>query len=220
MKPTQASTEVNHSISLSAGKDGSRSATSRGVALYGGSFDPVHCAHLKVAHAALEQLSLGKVIFIPAARSPLKRSAANASDADRIEMLRLATADEPRFAVDTCEIERGGTSYTVDTVNLFSKKQPDSMLYWILGADQMEQLPQWHRIDEIAALLTFIVLRRPGYSIQAPPVPGLRAIELDAPLMRHSSSAIRLRLAEGRPWTDLVPPAVEAFISTRGLYTR
>ena len=151
MKPTQASTEANHRISLPAGKDGSRSAASRGVALYGGSFDPVHCAHLKVAHAALEQLSLDKVIFIPAARSPLKGSAATASDADRIEMLRLATADEPRFAVDTCEIKRGGTSYTVDTVNLFGKKQPDSTLYWIIGADQFELLPQWRRIEEIAA---------------------------------------------------------------------
>jgi nicotinate-nucleotide adenylyltransferase len=202
MKPTQASTPPV------------------GVALYGGSFDPVHCAHLKVAQAALEQVSLEKVIFIPAARSPLKVSVAKASDADRIEMLRLASAEEPRFAVDTCEIARGGTSYTVDTVNLFHQKQPESPLYWIVGADQFELLPQWRRIEEIAARLTFIVLRRPGYSLSAPEIKGLRFVEVDAPLMEHSSSEIRRCLAAGAPVEAQLPPAVEAFISSKGLYTR
>ncbi len=196
------------------------STTPQGVALYGGSFDPVHCAHLKVAHAALEQLSLDKVIFIPAARSPLKARAANASDADRIEMLRLATADEPCFIVDTCEIERGGTSYTVDTVNVYRKKLPDSPLYWILGADQFELLPKWHRIEEIAARLSFIVLRRPGYSFSAPPIEGLQFVAVDAPLMEHSSSEIRRSLAVGSLDPAQIPPSVEAFISSKGLYTR
>lgn len=189
-------------------------------ALYGGSFDPVHCAHLKVAQHALEQAGVDAVVFIPAARSPLKSSSAVAGDDDRVEMLRLATRDEPRFEVDTCEVERGGASYTVDTVASFRHRHPTAELHWIIGADQVELLPDWHRIDELAQMLTFIVLRRPGYSTAKPAIPGLRMVEIDAPLMEHSSSEIRRRLAEGESVADWLPASVEAFISSRGLYTR
>jgi len=190
------------------------------VALYGGSFDPVHCAHLKVAQAALEQLNVDKVVFIPAAQSPLKASTAIAGDAARVKMLRLATAAEPRFEVDPCEIERGGTSYTVDTIRAFCTKHSECQLHWIIGADQFELLPQWHCIEEIASLVTFVVLRRPGYSISGLSVPGLKYIAIEAPLMPHSSSEIRALLAAGRPTEDLMPHSVEAFISSHGLYTQ
>jgi nicotinate-nucleotide adenylyltransferase len=180
----------------------------------------VHCAHLEVARAALEQLELDRVVFIPAARSPLKTTATAASDADRIEMLRMATAGEPGFEVDTSEIERGGTSYTIKTVNAYRAKYPDYRLHWFIGADQFELLPQWYRIEEIAAQLTFIVLRRPGYTIEHSAVSGLKYAAIEAPLMPHSSSGIRAMLAEGRLAEDLLPPTVEAFISSRGLYTR
>lgn len=190
------------------------------LALYGGSFDPVHYAHLKVAQAALDQTGVERVVFIPAARSPLKADAAVADDKDRITMLRLATADAPRFEVDSCEIERGGVSYTIDTVDTFRQRHPAAELHWIIGADQMELLPKWHRIGEIVPEVTFIVLRRPGYSAAGPAIPGLRHIEIEAPLMEHSSSEIRQRLAEGGTVEGLVPPSVEAFISSRGLYTR
>ncbi len=189
------------------------------VALYGGSFDPVHSAHLMVAQAAQVQLNLDKVVFIPAARSPLKANTVIASDADRIEMLRLATAAEPRFEIDASEIERGGTSYTFETVNEYRRLHPECRLYWIIGADQVELLPQWHRIEEIAVQVTFILLRRPSYTVAAPPIAGLRTIEIEAPLMGHSSSEIRRRLAEGEAVADLLPPSVEAFISSQGLYT-
>ncbi|WPJ96395.1 nicotinate (nicotinamide) nucleotide adenylyltransferase [Coraliomargarita algicola] len=192
----------------------------KAVALYGGSFDPVHCAHLHVARSALEHLQLDQVIFIPAAQSPLKTNTTTASDAQRIEMLRLATAEESRFAVDTSEIERGGTSYTIDTVRAFCSKQPDTQLYWIIGADQFELLPKWHQIEEIARRLTFAVLRRPGHTIATSAVPGLKYIAIEAPLMAHSSSGIRVRLAAGRTTEDLLPASVEAFISSHGLYTQ
>jgi nicotinate-nucleotide adenylyltransferase len=190
------------------------------LALYGGSFDPVHYAHLKVAQAALDQAGVARVIFIPAARAPLKADPAVADDDDRIAMLRLATADAPRFEVDSCEIERGGVSYTIDTVHTFRSRHPGAKLHWIIGADQMELLPKWHRIGEIVPEVTFIVLRRPGYSAAAPAIRGLRYTEIEAPLMKHSSSEIRQRLAEGGNGEGLVPPSVEAFISSRGLYTR
>ena len=191
----------------------------KSIALYGGSFDPVHEAHLEVARTALENCDLDAVIFIPAAQSPLKKGATLVEDADRVEMLRLATTDEPRFDVDTCEVERGGTSYTVDTVKAFKASHEGSRLHWIIGADQFELLPQWRCIEEIATLITFIVIRRPGHSIVESAVKGLRFVTIDAPLMPHSSSKIRASIAEGRSVVDLLPPAVEAFISSRGLYT-
>ena len=192
----------------------------KSIALYGGSFDPVHVAHLEVAWTALENCDLDAVIFIPAAQSPLKKNAAIASDADRVEMLRLATAEESRFEVDTCELERGGTSYTVDTVKSYQAAHEGCRLHWIIGADQFELLSQWRRIEEIVSLVTFIVLRRPGHSIVQSAVKGLRFVIIDAPLMQHSSTEIRALIAEGCSAADLLPPAVEAFICARELYTR
>ena len=192
----------------------------RSIALYGGSFDPVHGAHLKVAWTALENCDLDTVIFIPTAQSPLKKNAAIASDADRVEMLRLATADESRFEVDTCELERGGTSYTFDTVKAYQTAHERCRLHCIIGADQFELLSQWRRIEEIASLVTFIVFRRPGHSIVQSVVKGLRFVIIDAPLMQHSSTEIRALIAEGCSVADLLPPAVEAFICARELYTR
>ena len=189
----------------------------KSIALYGGSFDPVHEAHLEVARTALENCDLDAVIFIPAAQSPLKKGATLVEDADRVEMLRLATTEEPRFDVDTCEVERGGISYTVDTVKAFKASHEGSRLHWIIGADQFELLPQWRCIEEIATLITFIVLRRPDHSIVESAVKGLRFVTIDAPLMPHSSTKIRASIAEGRSVVDLLPPAVEAFISSRGL---
>jgi nicotinate-nucleotide adenylyltransferase len=168
----------------------------------------------------LENCDLESVIFVPAAQSPLKNSAALAEDSDRVEMLRLATTGEPRFEVDTCEIERGGTSYTVDTVKAYRAAHEGCRLHWIIGADQFELLPQWRCIEEIASMITFIVLRRPGHSIVESAVKGLRFVTIDAPLMPYSSTKIRASIAQGRSVVDLLPPAVEAFISSRGLYTR
>ena len=192
----------------------------RSIALYGGSFDPVHRAHLEVAFTALKNCDLDAVIFIPTAQSPLKKSAAIAADADRVEMLRLATAEESRFEVDSCELKRGGISYTVDTVKAYQTAHEGCRLHWIIGADQFELLSQWRRIEEIASQVTFIVLRRPGHSIVESAVKGLRFVIIDAPLMQHSSTEIRALIAEGCSAADLLPPAVEAFICARELYTR
>ena len=192
----------------------------KSIALYGGSFDPVHMAHLEVAFTALKDCDLDVVIFIPTAQSPLKKNAAIAEDTDRVEMLRIATAEEPRFEVDTCELERGGTSYTVDTIKAYQTAHEGCHLQWIIGADQFELLPQWRSIEEIASLVTFIVFRRPGHSIVESEIKGLRFVTIDAPLMQHSSTDIRALIAKGCSAVDLLPPAVEAFISTGELYTK
>lgn len=194
--------------------------TAAAVALYGGSFDPVHQAHLAVARAVLRAVDVEQVVFIPAARSPLKTTSAQADDASRLEMLRLALSGERGFSVNDCELRRGGTSYTVDTVRAYAAAYPGRALWWILGGDQLERLPRWHAIEELASLVCFVVLRRPGYATRAPEIAGLRYLEVDAPLMQHSSTAIRQRIAAGQPVGDWLPRSVEAFIYEHGLYTR
>ncbi len=189
------------------------------VALYGGAFDPVHNAHLEVARRALKQAGLDRVIFIPAAQSPLKAHAPLASDDERVAMLELATADESRFEVDSYEILKGGLSYTIDTVRHFRGRYPQAELFWLVGADQFEQLNRWHAIDALAELVTFLVLGRPGSSLRPCDIEGLRFFVVDAPLMAESSSEIRRRCGAGLPLAGVVPPSVEAFISGRGLYT-
>jgi nicotinate-nucleotide adenylyltransferase len=190
------------------------------VALYGGAFDPVHCAHLRVAQHAFEQAQLDRVIFIPAAQSPLKAHVPRANDAARLQMLRLALAGHAHFEVDPYEIEKGGISYTLDTVRHFRDRMGMRVeLFWIVGGDQFEQLDQWHQIDKLAAMVTFLVLPRPGSTLQSRPIAGLSYQLIEAPHLSESSSEIRTRCAKGRSLKGYVPDAVEAFISERALYT-
>ncbi|MFT5622747.1 MAG: nicotinate-nucleotide adenylyltransferase [Bacteroidia bacterium] len=192
----------------------------RRCALYGGSFDPVHHAHLRVARYALEQAQLDRVVFVPAAQSPLKAHAPLTDAAVRVQMLSLALQGEARFELDESEIERGGLSYTIDTVRHFSAGHPDTELYWIVGADQFEQLDRWHQIEELAERVTFLVLARPGsHSGASSLIPHLRYQMIKAPLMSDSSSEIRVRCREGRSLQGLVPGAVQAFISEQELYS-
>lgn len=189
------------------------------IALYGGAFDPVHHAHLEVARRAMEAAKLDEVRFIPAAQSPLKDHGPRACDGARLEMLRLATGGESRFAVDLLEIERGGVSYSLDTARHFREARPRAELFWIVGADQFRQLDRWHRVEQLAGIICFLVLGRPGHGIAAPPIPGLRYRKVDAPLMEASSSEIRRRCREGKSLNGLVPEAVEAFIRKHHLYS-
>lgn len=134
-------------------------------------------------------------------------------------MLRLALGGESDFAVDDHELNRGGPSYTVDTVRHFKEVLSDSELFWIIGADQYELLPRWRCIDELVEMVTFLVFARPGSSLEPNGLDGLNYIEISAPLMTESSSEIRARCAQGRSIAGLVPESLEAFISQRGLYT-
>ena len=188
------------------------------VALYGGAFDPVHRAHVAVARAALQQAALAKVVFVPAALSPLKAHGPVVSDADRMEMLRLATAGEPDFVIDDRELQRGGISYTVDTVRGFMAQDPVAEICWIIGGDQLAQLGRWHAISELMQLVSFLVVARPDYPLSDPGLAELRWIRIEAPMMPESSSLVRERIRVGLPVTGLVHPAVEAFIRAKRLY--
>lgn len=189
------------------------------IALYGGAFDPVHEAHLAVARAAQRQAGLTKVVFIPAAHSPLKTRGPVASYGDRLKMLELALSGEAGFVIDESELRRGGLSYTVDTVRSYRAHAPAAELFWIIGSDQLTQLDRWHAIDELVRLVTFLVLARPSYPLQAPEIPGLIWHPIEAPLMQESSTLVRERLLQGASVQGLLPPAVEAFIREKGLYS-
>ena len=189
-----------------------------GIALYGGAFDPVHNAHLEIARRARAASGAERVVFLPAARSPLKTHAPEASDGDRAAMLERALAGEPGCAVDRCELERGGTSYSVRTARYFAEREPDARLYWILGGDQFARLPEWREIGTLCRTVVFLVVARPGAEAAVPDLPDLRFAWVEAPLMEESSSRIRDRVRRGLSISGSVPPAVEAFIFERGLY--
>lgn len=190
-----------------------------GIALYGGAFDPVHCAHLKIAQLALSSDLVKEVVFIPASQSPLKVHGPAVSDEERLKMLDLSTDGEPQMRVDDFELRKGGMSYSVQTAQHFREHYADERLFWIMGADQFEQLDRWRAIDELTQLVEFLVFARPGSSLELPDLgERLRYQVLDAPLMPQSSTEIRRRLAEGETLGDWLPVAVEAFISQHGLY--
>lgn len=134
-------------------------------------------------------------------------------------MLELAIEGEPEFTVDDSELRRGGISYTVDTVRVYEERYPAFELFWIIGADQLEQLDRWQAIETLVQRVDFLVLARPGYCLSAPDIPGLAWEKIEAPLMRESSTLIRERIAKGQSVRGLLPDSVEAFIKENGLYT-
>lgn len=189
------------------------------IAFYGGAFDPIHKAHLAVAEHAIQQICLDQVVFIPTAQSPLKKAKPSCSDQDRVEMLRLALAGRPQFQIDRSEIEAGGVSYTLHTVEKMRTCYPEAEFFWIIGGDQFELLEHWFAIETLSDLITFLVLLRPGSTVsEESAIPGLRYQVVEAPLMDVSSSEIRRRVRDGEAIVDLVPESVAHFIDRRGLY--
>ena len=192
-------------------------ASPQRIGLFGGSFDPVHCGHLLVAQAALEELSLTRLFFIPAAQSPFKPQSAPAPAAARLRMLRLALAGRTRCEIDEQEIHRGGTSFTIDTVRDYVRRFPGAQLHYLIGADHVPTLPAWREAEQLAALVEFVVIPRPGQSPASFPSP-FRGRELNGFPLGLSSSTIRQRVKQGLSVRGLVPDAVEEAILNSKLY--
>lgn len=187
------------------------------IGLFGGSFDPVHLGHLLVARAAREELGLTRIFFIPAAQSPFK-PAAHASPAPlRLQMLRLALAGDTAAEIDDQEIRRGGVSFTIDTVRQYKKDWPEAELFYLIGADQLPHLGKWRDSTELARLVEFIVIPRPGESAPVLPEP-FRGRTLRGFPIGLSSSQIRDRCRQGLPITHLVPATVAEAIRNNQLY--
>ncbi len=187
------------------------------LGLYGGSFDPVHLGHLLVAGAALEELRLDRLFFIPATQSPFKPAIQPTSGPLRTRLLRLALDSAPRMAVDLQELERGGVSYSIDTARDYGSRFPGAALFWLIGADHVAALPRWRDAEQLARLVEFVIIPRPGCAT-APLAPVFRLHELRGFPLALSSSEIRTRVREGRPIRHLVPPAVAEAIAAERLY--
>jgi nicotinate-nucleotide adenylyltransferase len=181
------------------------------IAIYGGTFDPVHHAHLILAREAIETLGLEKVILVPAAISPLKKAAPVASGDVRLAMLRAAIKSQPEFEVDECELLRPPPSYTIDTVEEIRRRECEAMLYWLIGDDNVEQLPQWHRFSELEKLVRFVVLNRTGKQ----PTHSYQLIHRRIDI---SATEIRRRVAQHEPIRYLVTESVEEIIQREKLY--
>jgi nicotinate-nucleotide adenylyltransferase len=181
------------------------------IGIYGGTFDPVHHGHLILARQALEEFKLDRLVFVPAAESPFKIQNHTAPAGDRLAMLQLATADEDRFIVDPLEIERGGVSYSIDTVKTFRSRDPGAELFFLVGEDNADRLTEWHRFEELKKLVSFVVLNR-SEDFESPEYPVVqRRIEI-------SSTEIRNRVANQESITYLVPESVKDYIEQHQLY--
>jgi nicotinate-nucleotide adenylyltransferase len=189
-------------------------AEPRKIALFGGTFDPVHCGHIHLAEVAREKLHLDEVRFLPCRISPHKLDSEPTSAEDRLEMLRLATAKLPWAVVDDFEIRREGPSYSWQTAEAMAAKFPGARLFWIMGGDQWRALPTWARPERLAACVEFIVFEREG---EPQPHEGFRLHALDG---GHPASATAIREAiaggeKAHPWLD---PAVERYIREQRIY--
>jgi nicotinate-nucleotide adenylyltransferase len=181
------------------------------IAIYGGTFDPVHHGHLILAREAIETLRLQKVIFVPAAVSPFKKSAPIASGEIRLSMLRAATKDEIGFAVDDCELRRPPPSYTIDTIEDVRRRERDAEIYCLIGEDNVAELAKWHRFAELEKIVRFVVLDRTGR-------PFNYSYEIIRRRIDISATEIRNRIASGRSIRYFVPQAVEEIIRREKLY--
>jgi nicotinate-nucleotide adenylyltransferase len=200
-----------------------------GIALFGGSFNPIHNGHLIVGRAVAERLRLSRVVFIPSSPSPPhKANAVLADAADRLEMVRLAIAGESGFEASDLEVRRGGVSYTILTVEACQQSAAGQTLHWIIGGDTLPELHTWYRVRELIERCRIVTAVRPGFEL-----PDLSALErvltadqvqrlkediLPTPRIDISATDIRRRVAAGRSIRYLVPEAVRQYIEQRGLY--
>lgn len=185
--------------------------------ILGGTFNPPHLAHLIVAQEVREALELDEVVLIPTSVHAFK-GPASASPRHRAAMTELAAAGDPGLKVDRIEVQRGGTSYTVETLRSLREREPGTDWTLILGRDNLDELAQWRESEALPDLARVVVTTRGG-SQAAPRLPfGGRCVLVQVPALEVSSTAIRSRVAAGRSIRYWVPPAVEAYIREHGLY--
>lgn len=186
----------------------------RRVGLYGGTFNPVHNAHLLIADQVGRALCLDRVLLMPDMIPPHVDHKDAISAKYRVEMLQLAIKDNPFLGLELTEIQRGGVSYTYDTIRELKKAHPDVDYYFIIGGDMVDYLPKWHRINDLMRLVNFVGVRRPG----AKNVSDYPVIWVDVPEVDFSSTDIRRRVRNGQSIKYMVPTAVEKYIKEHQLY--
>lgn len=171
------------------------------------------------AQDAYEQQQLDKVILVPAAQAPLKPNEVQSTIDDRLAMLRAAVGWDARFEISDYELRKGGISYTIDSVRHFRALYPNDEIFWIIGGDQLPRLHLWKEINELAKLVEFIFLERPGYAVKAmPEIPGLRLRRCDGHLLAISSTELRERVKNDLSLDYFVPHKAIVYIGENRLY--
>ncbi len=187
--------------------------------MFGGTFDPIHNGHLAAAVNARHAASLDQVLLMIANQPWQKTDTRHVTPAaDRLAMVRAAVEGVEGLAVSTLELERGGPSYTADTLAVLDMQHPGTELYLIVGADAAEGMPTWERVGEVSELATLVVVNRPGAPPPVPPPGWDDVLVVEVPALEISSTDLRARAAEGRPLDFLVPAPVIRCIRERGLY--
>lgn len=196
--------------------------------IFGGSFDPIHYGHLILAETCREHLALDRVLLVPTATSPLKRQGPEASDTDRAEMIRLAISGAPALQIEMFEIDRGGVSYTLETVEALIARWPSDELVLLLGADSVASLDRWHAPEKLLRAIPLGVVVRggepaPDFEAAAQLLaeedrPAFQPTLVPMPAIGLSSTELRHRVRQGRSIRFRTPRAVEAYIDAHRLY--
>jgi nicotinate-nucleotide adenylyltransferase len=190
----------------------------RKIGVMGGTFDPIHHGHLVAASEVADRFGLDEVVFVPTGQPWQKVEREVSRAEDRYLMTVVATASNPRFSVSRVDIDRGGPTYTADTLADLRAQQPTAELYFITGADALAQILSWRRVDELFGLAHFVAVTRPGYELGDDHLPAGAVSLVEVPAMAISSTDCRQRIADGRPVWYLVPDGVVQYISKRRLY--
>lgn len=182
--------------------------------ILGGTFDPPHIGHLIIADQVLHQLRLDEIRFMPNHIPPHKEIKTDSAPEDRLKMLQLAVEGNKYFKIETIELKRKGTSYTYDTMVQLKKAEPDTEFFFIIGGDMIDDLPNWHKIDELVKLVKFVGVDRPFYKGKT----DYPVHMIDIPLIHVSSTMIRKKIAAGQSVKYLLPDPVITFIEENHLY--
>ena len=184
------------------------------VGIIGGTFNPPHIGHLVIADQVCQQLGLDKVYFMPDANPPhIDKKEAIAAE-HRVAMVEKEIEDNPLFGLESCEIQRGGISYTFDTMLELTKAHPEIDYYFIIGGDMVDYLPKWYRIDELIQMVQFVAVKRPNYADSSP----YPLIWVDVPAMEISSTGLRKKIKNGCSVQYLIPDKTLAYIKEKELY--
>ncbi|MFC4356077.1 nicotinate-nucleotide adenylyltransferase [Chryseomicrobium palamuruense] len=184
------------------------------IGILGGTFNPPHYGHLLIANEVKQQLALDELVFLPNALSPFKQIDQRVNDTQRVEMLSLALSELPESRIETLELSRGGISYTYDTMVELSENYPNSEIFFIIGADQVEKLSAWYRIDELIKLVTLVAVPRPGYKLFT----SYDVQQVMIPMLDVSSTELRKRLANRKTVKFLMPDSVATYCEVNRLY--
>lgn len=184
------------------------------IGLMGGTFNPLHNGHLIVAEQVLSQLGLDKIVFLPDNLPPHVDKKEAISAKDRVTMVRLGIADNENFELNTLEVDRGGVSYTYDTIKELQARHPEADYYFIVGGDMVEYLPKWNKIEQLVKMVKFVGVKRTGAKTHS----QYPILWVDVPTIDISSTLIRNKIKQGCSIRYLVPDAVAEYLKEEGLY--